>query len=597
MIFLLLVGSISLIFSFVPSAYAVYSTTQPNALASYDSDTNEIQVEWDFTTGGADAPETCLLKGDFWYFTDLDNAYHTDQTESDTIGHPYYDHVTRITGFTPIHYSVVSSTPTIVGPDQTTEVIPCQGSTRIDLDTMMSHESNVALDGVTPRLDLQIFLSFYALDANTLITLETFDHQIPTFMDQIFVFYTPTDTWSDAAKNYACGGEIGNVLYLDQSGIHGNNGDNCGDYLSLENNQWVDIGMVGATAIPLKGDPVYGLHTELAPLLQQVIVKSIKETSKNGGGCSGDCTKPTFFKNKMGMEIVKNGFELDGNATDVINYHLPWELITLNTNQTYNMKLKVYETNTLKWIGVYFGVPEIGSPLGNAESEAIFHLNYNKEIEEIVTVDKSALIDIITSNVTMISCGYTESECYLLDFDFVFRDSLKNNVVGIQAVDMARNSVIHYINDGIQAVGESMNVPLISQVSASKGGAFYPQDRGTVELTLISYKDDLWQDKFGYLWTGDGNKSFKIVSIIPVPHKEPDVTWFSMTRMNSNFSDMIQYEKDRAILIFDGSKLLNEIGDSFAYELPQGQEEYNKELAIKLEIEAEKATKLTKDYT
>jgi len=320
----------------------------------------------------------------------------------------------------------------------------------------------------------------------------------------------------------------------------------------------------------------------------------ILETPKKGGGCSGDCTKPTFFKNKMGVEIVKNGFEFNGNATDVINRHVPWDLIILNTNQTYNMKLKVYEINNLKWIGVYFGLPEIGSPLNYAESDVIFHLNYTKNIEEIVTVDKFTLIDIISSNVTMTDCGYTKSQCYLLDFDFVFRDELKNNIVGIQAVDRRGNSASHYINDGIQAVGESMNVPLISQVTASKGGAFYPQKAGIVELTLISYKDDLWQDEYGYLWTADSYKSFRIVDIIPVPIKEPDVMWAAMTRMNSHFSDMIQYEKDRAVLIFDGSKLIKEIGESFTYELPQSEEEYNKELAIKLEIEAEKACKLIK---
>jgi len=306
-------------------------------------------------------------------------------------------------------------------------------------------------------------------------------------------------------------------------------------------------------------------------------------------GCSGDCTDPTFFKNKIGREIVQNGFELDGNVTDVINYHVPYDLITINTNEAYNMKLKVYETNTLKWIGVYFGVPEIGSSLSDAESEVIFYLNYDNEIEEILTVDKFTLIDIISSNVTMTSCGYVKSECYLLEFDFVFRDSLKNNVVGIQAVDMARNSVTHYINDGIQAVGESMNVPLISQVSVSNGGAFYPQKAGIVELTLISYKDDLWQDEYGYLWTGDSYKSFRIVDTIPVPIKEPDVMWSGMTRTNSHFADMIQYEKDRALLIFDGSKLLKEVGESFTYELPQSQEEYEKELTIKLEFEADRA--------
>ena len=96
--------------------------------------------------------------------------------------------------------------------------------------------------------------------------------------------------------------------------------------------------------------------------------------SGGGGGCSGDCTKPTFYKNDAGLLIVKNGFEFNNNATDVINYHTPYDLITVNTNQTYNMKLKVYESNTVKWFQTGFGMPDVGSPLNDAESIATFYL-------------------------------------------------------------------------------------------------------------------------------------------------------------------------------------------------------------------------------
>jgi len=271
---------------------------------------------------------------------------------------------------------------------------------------------------------------------------------------------------------------------------------------------------------------------------------------KKSGGCSGDCTPPTFYKNQDGVPIVKDGFEFKGNPTNVTNYHTEYPLITVNTNQTYNMKVKVYENNALRWIQVGFGIPEVGVPLNEAESLVTFHLN-STSIEEIETVDKSTLIDIVSSTLNIVPCGYVESQCDELDFDFTFRDELKNNVVAINAVDQSRNGVTRYMNDGIEVIGESMNVPLESKVSVSNGGVFYPQERGTVTLTLVDYKTDSWQDEYGYLWTSDNYESFRIVDTIPVPQRTPDLEWAAMTRMNSNFVVLVQNEQDKAQIILD----------------------------------------------
>ena len=324
--------------------------------------------------------------------------------------------------------------------------------------------------------------------------------------------------------------------------------------------------------------------------------KEEPQKKKNGGGCSGDCAPPTFYKNKLGKIIVENGFELNNNSTDVTNYHVPWDLIVLNTNQTYNMKLKVYESYALKWIGIYFGMPEIGIPLSEAESGIVFHLNYDKEIEEITTVDRHTLVDVTSYNVTQTECGYVTSDCYLLDVDFVFRDKQKNNIVAIQAVDMARNSVVHFINDGIEIIGESLNQPLISHVTASKGGTFYPQRAGVVELTLVDYKTDMWQDQYGYLWSVN-NYGFYIVDTVPVPIREPDVMWSAMTRVNSNFAGMIIAEQDKAILYFDASKLVGILDETFAYDTPKSEEQKQTELDIRITDEIKRLTPMTPDYT
>lgn len=534
-----------------------YTPTQPNALVSYDNTNKQFTVTWDFDVADN---YTCITRSDVHFLKDMD----------DTV-----DHI-KIYSFTPTHFSI-NSTAVLYdygfasqeGDQIIAEEIPCTGSFSIDVDDLLSHYTNTE-----NYQDLEIYTIFHVIDT----TVDDFKISDWLRLDAVWMYYTATVDIKEATKDWDCDIQLGNAIYVDPYGIYGENQFACNENLKLENNEWVDIDSTGTTT--------YGFH-------------SVTETPKKtgGGGCSGDCTPPTFFKNQAELLIVKNGFEFNHNGIDVINYHVPYDLITVNTNQTYNMKLKVYETNTLKWFQIGFGVPEVGSPLNDAESIATFHMNWDGTLGTVDTVDKHTLVDITNSTVSMVDCGYTESECYELSVDYVYRDQQKNNVVEIQACDMARNCATHYINDGILVEGESMNAPLISTVSVGKAGAFYPQKSGVVELTLINYKTDAWQDEYGYLWTGDNFKSFRIVDTIPVPIKEPDVMWAAMTRMNSNFDAIKQAEIERAILVFDASKLISEVGESWSYDLSQSTEQYNKELAIKLEIEAQKAMQKTQNYS
>jgi len=280
----------------------------------------------------------------------------------------------------------------------------------------------------------------------------------------------------------------------------------------------------------------------------------VTENNNYNNRCSGDCIGPTFYKNKAGVPIVKDGFIFNGNSTDVTGYHTPYPLITVNTNETHNIKLKVYEKNQLRWFQIGFGMHEIGVPFNDAESLATFYINFqNDTLDRVEKVDKHSLIDILNATVNKVPCGYDDLECYELSVDFVARDQLINNIIGIHAVDWVRRSTAHSINDGIEVVGESMNEQLLQNVGAHKGGPFYPLDRGSVELKQIDYKTDTWQDKYGYLWTGDNNKSFKIISQIPVPIPAPDKITSIIDRNHSEFQKMIDYEIERAMKYYNAT--------------------------------------------
>ena len=266
------------------------------------------------------------------------------------------------------------------------------------------------------------------------------------------------------------------------------------------------------------------------------------ENNNHNNRCSDDCIAPTFYKDKAGVPIVKDGFIFNGNSTDVTGFHTSYPLITVNTNETYNIKLKVYEENQLRWFQIGFGMPEIGSPFNDAESLATFYINFqNDTLDRIETVDKYSLIDILNATVKKVPCGYYDLECYELSADFLARDQLRNNIVAIQAVDQPKYSATHHINDGILIVGESINEPIYQKTTASKGGAFYPQKRGTVEITLIDYKTDTWKDPYGYLWSNDKYGPYIIDTISP-PTKEPD-----------KFAKIIDHEIERAMKYFNAT--------------------------------------------
>lgn len=431
--------------SMVSSAFADHTATQPNANVSYNSLTNEVQVDWDFTTG-PNAPTTCLLKGDMWFFTDLDNAFNTDQSNSDDPNHQYYNHLTRITGFVPTHYSVVSSTPTTF--QTISEVIPCQGSTRIDIDIVMSDPSNVKLDGVTPREDLQIFLSFYSQHENKNFTFD--------IIDEVFVFYTPNVTWSTAAKDYACGGQIGNTIYIDKSakGIHTNNGDNCNKYLELESNEWIDIDS--------SGNETPGTHVARAYSLLIKIYEGIISTG-GGSGCGSDCTAPWLGKDKDGVLQVEGGITINGVQKNGGLYYTEYPMIYTNINDENTVTL-IYQENqgptNIKLVQLA-SVKEVGTSLGESQWMIEVWLNdfrsdvSNPTIKEIIIEDDYNLLVNVNATVSLVQCkadSVDQEGCLSTTFTFTNIQIPYYPVLVAEAIDYKNNSFQNFFNDGLQVV-------------------------------------------------------------------------------------------------------------------------------------------------
>lgn len=342
-------------------------------------------------------------------------------------------------------------------------------------------------------------------------------------------------------------------------------------------------------------DTVDGCYTD------SQIPLSIQQTSskkKNGGGSIVIPHPPTGYKDSQGNEIVKNGFVYNGVVTDLTGYHTPFDKIIVTTGLTNNITVKGFDNNGLsniKWLQIGFGMPGIGSPLANAQSLVTVYFT-NTEIGEIVIREDYPLIKIISISTEIVECGYVNYDCLQVSLDHIFLDQPKYDVVAVNWLDNYSYGQTYFVNDGVNVTGESLNEPLISKVSVGKGGVFYPQIAGQVELTLVDYKTDTWQDPFGYLWTSDNYNSFVMTDNVPVPMKDPDLEFSVMKRHSSHFDDNIVHEQEKALLIFDASKLISIPAESWTYDLPRTDTEIQKELDIRIALEADRAEKELQEY-
>jgi len=520
-----------------------YTPTQPNALASYDDINNQITVTWNFDSLPVDTT-TCLLKGDFVWQEDLNRNYNVTPAQNEL--NKVFD---KSTSFIPLQYAVVSPTPTTINATTIyTEVIPCtNGEMRIDIDTIMSDSLNI-----NNYKDLQIFLTFYVPNSNG-----GFSASSSFRIDEVFVFYTPDDIWSNNAKTWACGNQIGSVLYIDQSGIHGSNGDNCDKYLVLDPFQWVEIQMYGSSNPTPKGTPSYDFHDGLSQLLFKVGLEPTQQqeqNKKNGGGGCSDCEPPTLGLNKAGKRQVDNGITINGNSTNVEYWHTPTDKIIMNIGEEQEIKFKVYENGGLHnlWRSqLAIGIKEIGTSLNEAEA-IITTTMHQHDIESVKIEDKNNLFVVNATTVTTkeVTCKNTQTKLNCTEFTikFTFAERPNYDVFRIDVADNNHNNSANFFNDGIEVHGETLNEQPTSKVynrysSTIKDGLF-------INLIRTDKVTDMWIDDKNRVWHYLGNDRFE--KLTPEPpyvcdDKPLDEIMNGGTRINCNYNEYIDLQAKKAL--------------------------------------------------
>lgn len=341
---------------------------------------------------------------------------------------------------------------------------------------------------------------------------------------------------------------------------------------------WIDSGGNAIIAISAHQDDTGSEANSGAIHLFYITRATIDiNSSKGGGGCS-DCIAPTFGKNKDGKFLVSEGFIFNGNAADVTDFHTKFPLITVITNQTNTVTVKMYENNGVNNIRLAqfgMGMPEVRSPLSDAQTLLEIWI-VGAEIEKIKKIEKYHLVDILNATTSIVDCGYVGTEnCLQITLEYIYRDQPKYNIMAINAMDNSRNAQTNYLNDGILVIGETLNDPLEQNVSVSNAGAHYPQNRGSTQLTLVDYKTDMWQDGYGYMWSANNYGPY-LVDKVPIPKKVQDKfsKWSGYNdRFHSEFKNYVEFQSKKA------EKLVSEIYPTY--------EQYNDDFFIQKEFESD----------
>ena len=303
--------------------------------------------------------------------------------------------------------------------------------------------------------------------------------------------------------------------------------------------------------------------------------------------------KPTFGKSweVASYQLVENGFSFNGHTVDIVNnWHTDFPITSSVVGDTNTVHIKSHAADGFKWIKLYLGVPDRGKS-SEAESTITLHLQRNHtspagyDITEIVHEQKEPLINVegTSAMVEEVMCNDTsETVCYEFDIMFTVDAPLSHDVLALEAVDTKRRVTVTYLNEGVQFDGESLLDPATARIFSKLAN----QDDGVyIELTKQDRRYDVWVDGDGYLYYENRYGTFERVTQPDFERyaDEPDSV---MTRLHSEFGKVIQYEQERAKLVWDSSAIASELEDSYSIVAGKRHERMDQELLTEMEMQA-----------
>jgi hypothetical protein len=297
------------------------------------------------------------------------------------------------------------------------------------------------------------------------------------------------------------------------------------------------------------------------------------EEKKSGGDNQWD-TRPTFgvsHETRQGL-IVENGFSFNGDYFTVTdNHHTDFAEQSVEIGTMNSFTATVYADKLLKVQEFLFGIPNVGE---SHLAELGVEVWYDRDgvIEDIVVDQDTAVIDEGTISVSheKTKCLSTDEEalCDTTTVSMTFLEPLADKVMAVKAIDYANRDQRTYLNDGFDISGDSLN-PMLTQMIPSN-----VKNQGLLEVTQLAKYSPYWQSSDGRMFEMNSFGSFKEINRTFERFQD---SGNAFTRMHSGFGGILDYEQNRATQVFDSTKLISDLPDSFGYHFEM-EDRLNEEL-------------------
>ena len=303
---------------------------------------------------------------------------------------------------------------------------------------------------------------------------------------------------------------------------------------------------------------------------------------KNGSSNQWD-TRPTFgiSHEDRANQVVENGFRFNTNEfmlTD--NHHTDFAEQSVEIGTTNSFSATVYADKKLKIQEFLFGIPNVGEAhLAELGVEVWYDRDGN--IDDVIVVQNSDVIDAETVSVSheKVKCLSTDAEakCDTTTVSMTFLEPLLDKVMAIKAIDYALRDQRTFLNDGFDISGESLN-PMYTKMIPSN-----LRDQGLLKVTQVAKYSPYWQGEDGQMFEMNSFGSFKQIN---KSFERFQDTGNAFTRAHSAFGGILAYEQDRATDLFDSSKLISELPDSFGYHFDM-QDRVSDKMLQEMQLQAE----------
>jgi len=297
-------------------------------------------------------------------------------------------------------------------------------------------------------------------------------------------------------------------------------------------------------------------------------------------------TRPTFGMSHETnyIQIVENGFRFNSDQFSILdNHHTDFEEQSIEIGTVNSFSATVYVDKLLKVQEFLFGIPNVGEA-HLAELGVEVWYDINGDIEDVVVVQKSDVIDsdsvIVSHEKTKCRSTDNEAKCDTTTVSMTFLEPLNDKVMAIKAIDYKNRDQRTYLNDGFDISGKSLN-PMLSKMIPST-----VKYEGLLKVTQVT--------KYSPYWVAEDGRTFEINSFGSFKQINHEFERFqdsgeARTRVHSGFGGIMEYEKNRALEVFDATKLISELPDSFGYYI-EIQDRINDEMKQEM-LQQEQAAK------